>query len=166
MIKPFSDNLIFMDAEFSTIQPDRGEIISIALIKQSGEELYLELEYDPATIDDWVKENVLPKLTGPVVNRASAWQRLNDFIGVNHPYVVSYINHFDVVFYWKTFWQFKERPTYDYWFPLDLATLLFFSGIDPRGYLHRTTEDQHNALTDARLLKESYEKLLAETAQG
>ncbi|MBN2585488.1 hypothetical protein JXA59_02465 [Patescibacteria group bacterium] len=164
MIKPFSSNLLFMDAEFSTINPAVGEIISIALIKPTGEELYLEIEHDPNTLDDWVKENVIPKFTGPLVSRAAAWEKLNEFIGPNHPYVVSYINHFDVVFFWKTFGMPKDRPTYDYWFPLDMATLLFFSGVDPRGYIHQPIIDQHNALTDTRLLKAGYEKLLADNA--
>jgi len=162
MIKPFSDNLLFMDAEFSTIDPSTGEIISIAFIKPTGEELYLEIEHDPNTLDDWVKENIIPHFTGNLVSKAEAKQQIDDFIGHDHPYVVSYINHFDVVFYWRTFGLPDILPTYDYWFPLDLATLIFFSGIDPRKYLHRRTKDQHNALTDAQLLKESYEKLLAE----
>lgn len=163
MIKPFSDNLIFMDAEFSTIKPDVGEIISIALIKPTGEELYLELEHDPNTLDDWVKENVIPQFTGPLLSKPEAWKKINDFIGNEHPYIVAYINDFDVVFFWKAFWYAKERPTYDYWFPLDFATLLFFSGIDPRKYPPQRPDSEHHALSDARLLKDSYYQLLSET---
>lgn len=151
-----------MDAEFSTIDPNIGEIISIAFVKPTGEELYLEIEHDPKTLDDWVKENIIPRLDGNFVSKTDAKQQIDDFIGKDHPYVISYINHFDVVFYWRTFGLPEILPTYDQWFPLDLATLIFFNGIDPRKYLHRKTNEQHNALTDARLLKESYEKLLAE----
>lgn len=162
MIKPFSNNLIFMDAEFSTIDPSKGEIISIAFIKPGGEELYLEIEHDPATLDDWVKENIVPHFTGNFVGKAEAKQQIDAFIGHDHPYVISYINHFDVVFYWRTFGLPEILPTYDQWFPLDLATLLFFNGIDPRHYGPKRETDSHNALGDARRLQASYTQLLGE----
>lgn len=149
-----------MDAEFSTIDPNIGEIISIAFVKPTGEELYLEIEHDPEQLDNWVKENIIPWLNGNFISKADAKRQIDAFIGKDHPYVISYINHFDVVFYWRTFGLPEVLPTYDHWFPLDLATLIFFSGIDPRKHLHQTIKDQHNALADARLLKESYYQLL------
>jgi len=162
MIKPFSDNLVFMDAEFSSIDPSKGEIISIAFIKPTGEELYLEIAYDSSTLDDWVKEHVVPKLSGAALPKAEAKQRIDEFLGQDHPYVVSHINHFDVTFFWRTFGLPAKLPTYDYWFPLDFATLLFFSGIDPRHYGREHKTDAHSALADAQRLKDSYEQLLGE----
>ncbi len=45
-MKSFSENIIFFDTEFSSLNPYEGEILSIGLVKPNGEELYLELEYD------------------------------------------------------------------------------------------------------------------------
>ena len=45
-MKSFSDNIIFLDAEFSTLDPYEGEILSIGLVKLNGDNLYLELEYN------------------------------------------------------------------------------------------------------------------------
>lgn len=59
--KPFTDNVIFMDTEFSTNDPYEGEILSIALVKLDGEELYLELEFE-GEANEWVKKHILPKL--------------------------------------------------------------------------------------------------------
>ena len=43
MSGPFSNNVIFYDAEFSNVDPYTGELLSIGMVKVSGEELYLEL---------------------------------------------------------------------------------------------------------------------------
>src|SRR4030066_1628453 len=44
-MKPFSDNIVFLDTEFSSLDPYKGEILSIGLVKMNGDGLYLELEY-------------------------------------------------------------------------------------------------------------------------
>lgn len=67
-MKPFSDNVIFVDTEFSSLNPYKGEVLSIGLVKINGEELYLELEYQ-GEVDDWPKQNILPTLKSPKVNR-------------------------------------------------------------------------------------------------
>jgi hypothetical protein len=43
---PYTDNLIFYDSEFSSLDPYEGEILSIGMVKPNGQELYLELEYE------------------------------------------------------------------------------------------------------------------------
>jgi len=43
---PFSKNIIFLDTEFSSLDPYKGEMLSIGLAKLDGSELYLELEYE------------------------------------------------------------------------------------------------------------------------
>jgi hypothetical protein len=56
-------NLIFFDSEFSSNDPVTGEILSLALIKPTGEELYLELEFS-GDVSSFVRSHVLPYLTG------------------------------------------------------------------------------------------------------
>ena len=53
--KPYSKNIIFLDTEFSSLDSNKGEILSIGLVKLDGKELYLELEYD-SPVSDWVKK--------------------------------------------------------------------------------------------------------------
>ena len=45
IMKPYSGNIVFLDTEFSTLDPYNGEILSIGLVKMNGEELYVELKH-------------------------------------------------------------------------------------------------------------------------
>jgi len=168
-MKPFSNNIIFLDTEFSTLNPYKGEILSVGLIKLNDEELYLELEYN-GEYEDWVKENILPNLKGPKVNREEAIKRIKEFIGEEKPFMVGYVNQFDAV-YWKKLFNNKENPCY--WIPIDFASILFALGIDPESYYTENKNNffeklgidvrkykKHNALDDAKLLKETYLKLI------
>lgn len=164
-MKPFSDNIIFVDTEFSTLDPYKGEILSIGLVKQNGEELYLELEYD-GEYNDWVKENILPTLKGFKISREEAVIKIQEFIGDSKPFMVSFVNSFDVIYSYKLS---RERNPF-FWVPIDFASILFSLGInpDPEGYLEFArslginTEQykQHNSLDDAKLLREVYLKML------
>jgi hypothetical protein len=69
--RPFSDNVIFVDTEFSSLDPYKGEILSVGLVKLRGEELYLELECD-GEIDEWPKKNILPTLKQKKYSKAEA----------------------------------------------------------------------------------------------
>jgi len=72
----FSDNIIFFDTEFTTLDPTKGELMSIGLVKlKTGRELYLELEYDKLTAEQWVKKHVIPSLTGTKVSKSEARER-------------------------------------------------------------------------------------------
>lgn len=170
-MEPFSNNVIFFDAEFTSLDPTNGEIISLALVKQSGEELSLDLEIpDGAAIDPWVTEHVLPHLTGEKISRGAACERVQAFVGTGKPYLVAFVNQFDAVFLHKLFglnrWPF-------HWLPLDFASMLYASGLNPEGLfdadktlsktldIPRTKDHQmHVALNDARLLRDVYLKLL------
>lgn len=71
MIKPFLDNFVLIDTELSDLNHYKGELISIGIVKQNGEEPYLELEYD-GEVNPFVAENVLPKPTGNKTSREQA----------------------------------------------------------------------------------------------
>src|SRR5277367_3332583 len=107
-MKPFTDNIIFLDTEFSSLDPYEGEILSIGLIKPSGEAFYIELEYD-GPVSDWVKEHILPTLKGPKFSREEAKRKIKEFIGDSKPYMVAYVNQFDDVYFHKLF-QGDELP--------------------------------------------------------
>lgn len=166
---PFSNNIVFLDTEFSTLDPYKGEILSIGIVKLDGSELYLELEYQGET-NDWVKKNILPTLTKPKISRQKAIQDINEFIGDQKPYVISYVNQFDTIYLYKLT-GINGHPFF--WLPIDFASILFSLGIQPENYnpenpdnflkdidIDITKYHQHNALDDAKLLREVYLKMI------
>ncbi len=171
MAKTFSDNIIFYDAEFTSLNLRGGELLSIALVKPTGEELYLELDYT-APLDPWVEKNVIPTLNQEKISRAEARNKITVFIGEEHPYIVAYVNQFDSVFWYDLFESPKEHPVF--WVPIDFATILFANGYDPVSLnkqrffdelgLNREDYGKHNALDDARLLKDVYLKFTEKMA--
>lgn len=164
--KPFSDNVIFVDTEFSSLDPHKGEILSIGLVKMNGEELYLELEYD-GEFDEWPKKHVLPTLSQKKHSREEAKKKIIEFVGDGKPYAVAYVNQFDMIYNYKLF-GIDGHPFY--WLPIDFASFLFFQGIDPE-VICKSDEDffkkvdidpqhTHNALEDARKLRHVYLKMI------
>lgn len=156
--------IIFLDTEFSSLDPYKGEILSIGLVKESGEELYLELEHE-GEVDDWPREHILPTLKEKKVNREEAKQKIRDFVGKNEPIMMAYVNQFDTLYIYKLFTTF-DHPFF--WMPLDFASILYSLGYNPLDYYEKQKEfvgklgidgkkfTQHNALDDAKLLRETY----------
>lgn len=157
-----------MDTEFSSLNPYQGEILSIDLVKMNGDGLYLELEYDgPA--DPWVVENIIPSLTAVKVSRKQAIEKVKEFIGNTKPYIMAYVNQYDVIYTYKLFGN-VEKPFF--WIPIDFGSILFGYGIDPEAYFPKDKKNffkqigidaskyrEHNALDDAKLLREVYLKM-------
>jgi DNA polymerase III epsilon subunit-like protein len=168
---PFSQNIIFLDTEFSSLNPYNGEILSIGLVKLNGEELYLEIE-NKNVCDDWVKKNILPTLNEPKLSREEAIEKVRKFVGKENPYIVSYVNQYDVIYTYKLFCN-NKKPFH--WLPIDFASILFGLGVDPEAYsvedknnffkkigIDASKYHEHNALDDARLLREVYLKMTIE----
>ncbi|MFH1671303.1 MAG: hypothetical protein ABH889_00805 [Candidatus Portnoybacteria bacterium] len=170
-IQPFSDNIIFYDSEFTSLDPYKGEILSIGLVKMNGEELYLELEYD-GEVSNFVKDNVLPYLKGEKVSRDEARDKIREFIDGKESYLVAYIDSYDSI-YWNKLFKIKDSTKDDqkpaFWMTIDFASILFGLGIDPEAYNYQDKKNfykkigvdaskykEHNALDDARLLREVY----------
>jgi len=134
------------------------------MVKPNGDELYLEIEHK-GEISDWVKKNVLPYFTGPAIPREEAKSIIKDFVGPDSPYLVSYVNQFDIIYWYKLF-TIEGQPAY--WIPIDFASILFGYGLNPSGLSDRkfladieidiSQYRKHHALDDAKLLKEAYIK--------
>jgi hypothetical protein len=164
MPNPFSENIIFFDTEFSDLDPYKGEILSLGMVKPNGQELYLEIEYN-GEVSDWVKDNVIPYLKGPKLSRNEAKLKIREFVGPAEPYLVSYVNQFDAIYWYKLF-GVDDHPAY--WIPIDFASILFGFGINPEDYsnpiflkelgIEAGKYQKHNALEDAKLLREIYLK--------
>lgn len=163
MKNAFSDKIIFFDTEFTSLDPVVGELMSIGMVKSTGEELYLELEYEHEP-HPWVIEHVIPFLTNQKVSKSEARQRLIDFLGPDKPYLMAYVNQFDAIYWYKLFESAQEHPAF--WIPLDFASVLFASGRDPGSMgqtaffeelgIDKSVYQEHNALSDAKLLRDVY----------
>lgn len=163
-------NIIFMDGEFAQLKADGIDLLSIALIKPTGEELYLELEFE-GEIDPWVKQNVIPYLNKKKVSKEEAIKKIRKFVGDSKPNIIAYINMFDWMGICKLFnannpQQISEKIPF-HWVPIDLSSILFEKGIAIGTPLDKIAEQrginisnmhQHNALDDARILKKVYEE--------
>lgn len=160
----YSKNIIFMDGEFNGLKADGTEFLSLAFIKPNGNELYLEIETD-SELDGWVKDNVVPHLTGKKVTKEIAIQKIKDFLGDEKPYLIADVNQFDWMGICGLFGVWNVPFFY---IPIDFASVLWSKGIDPDINREEFAKKQgidisnfkkHNALDDTRVLKALYEKL-------
>jgi hypothetical protein len=171
MPKPFSDNVIFYDSEFSSLDPKIGEILSVGMVKPNGEELYFELEFD-GEVDPWVSEHVVPFLKDEKISKDEAIERMKKFAGSKTPFLVSYISGYDVVYLKKILGHDKDGMFN--WRPIDVASLCFalglnpgtFGDVDDNGLFDEMGIDykkyrEHHALDDAKLLRDFYMKFFS-----
>lgn len=166
MNDPFSQNIIFYDTEFTHLDARTGELLSLALVKLNGEELYIEFDYH-GEVHPWVKEHVLPTLTSEKkYTKEEAKEAIWGFIGEGKPYLVAYVNQFDSIFWYDLFASPQDHPVF--WIPIDFASMLFATGLDPASMgkdkfldsmgIDKSMFSVHNALDDAKLLRLVYKK--------
>ena len=174
-LKPYEpDNLIFIDTEFTSLEPATGEILSLAIIKLNGEELYLEIDYS-GDVDPWVKRHILPTLTVPKVTAKEACQQIRDFLGSKMPFAVAYVDNYDSLYFVKMFGAGKLPFK---WMTIDFSSILFANGVNPTKFLATesgaktfyrslgidlTKYQQHHALDDARLVRDVWLKITSES---
>lgn len=161
--------IVFFDTEFTHLDHKKGELLSIGLIDEQGRDLYLELEHGPPdTMHPWVVEHVLPYLTGETITRDTACEKIRSFMSEvgESPYLMAYVNQFDAIYWYELFGDPKDHPAF--WIPLDFASILFAHGFHPESMRDATfftrigidekVYQKHNALDDARLLRDVYTK--------
>ena len=172
MLEPFEKkNIIFIDTEFSDLDPYKGEILSVGIIKLSGEELYLELEHDGES-SEWVAQHILPTLKEPKVSREVADLKICEFIGDSLPFAVGFVDNYDVIYLTKIFGHGKLPFK---WVTIDFASILFAIGVNPvkfqmdssgaRSFYRKLGIDmknyrQHHALDDAKLVRDVWMKVV------
>lgn len=169
---PALKNIIFYDGEFTSLNPYTGELLSVAMVTQEGKELYREIE-PKGELSDWDKEYVVPYLKGHFISQEKAKDEITQFLGKDQPHLVCFVPQYDIIFLHKLFKiGGGEQDTLPYhWMPIDFASILFSLGINPRQYSDTNPEffaelgvdiekyQKHNALDDARLLREVYNAL-------
>ena len=173
LLTMFSDNVIFFDGEFTTLEPTTGRLLSLALVKPSGEYLYLELETGDAQVHPWTAEHVVPLLTAPKISDDEAREKIRAFVGDGRPFLVAKTNQFDWVFLAKLIGIQKKDEGGDIfnWRPIDFTSILFGRGVDPSTPSTVLAKEmgvdipenfrEHHALSDAQLLRALYLKFTA-----
>ncbi len=169
--------IIFFDTEFTYLDARKGELLSLALVKDTGEELYIEFEQPaPDHMDPWVVEHVLPALSGThILSKEDAKEKIREFVGTEKPYIMAYVNQFDSIYWYDLFSDPQKHP--GFWIPLDFASILFAHGFDPESMGKQEFFDRigvnksdyatrdHNALEDAKLLREVYRRFTSYIGQ-
>jgi hypothetical protein len=176
---------LFLDTEFTGLH-QKTTLISLALVAESGEEFYAEFtDYDPLQLNDWLKENVLPKLyitnnvlfdkkqngiylKGDSVTIKEALQKwISQFKGVE---VWADVLAYDWVLFCELFGGALNIPANIFYAPFDIATLFRIKDIiTPTGqnaedisryeFAEQDSVKQHNALYDANAEKICWEKI-------
>lgn len=165
-----SENLIFVDTEFSSLDPDIGELLSVGVVKLDGSQLYLELEHTGES-SEWVKQNVEPNLTDVKLTPDKAKTAIIEFLEGTNPYAVAYVDNYDLIYLTKLF-GVGNLPFR--WMTIDMTSILFGLGKNPVKYapdqpgaksaykklsIDLTKYRKHHALDDAKLLRELWLKL-------
>lgn len=169
---------VFFDTEFTGLHQNTT-LISIGLIAETGETFYAELtDYNIKQVDDWIEKNVLLNLifskghNKPDNNQYEIMGNRYEIAGALH----NWLSQFESVEIWSDCLSYDwvlfnqlwghafNIPKNVYYIPFDICTLFKIKNIDPDINRERfiewpDSENKHNALWDARVIKACYEKL-------
>lgn len=176
-ITPFSDQLLFFDAEFTSLEYEKSELLSFGAVTMSGETYYCEIQQDHSNSSDFVQEHILPTLNGPKISIDQARAEITAFVrkyyGDHHPYLATFVYKYDA-YHWYKLFGYDDDLTHR--IILDFASMLFALGIDPERNSAAQRDDflrglgvdvdrfaKHNALDDALILREAYNALTVST---
>jgi hypothetical protein len=131
---------LYVDTEFNG---HGGALISMAVVSDDGREWY-EVHECPDPIHPWVAEHVMPKLRKPAVSGAAFRQSLHQFLDQFDTPTVFVDWPADLVHFFNSF----VGETYENVLRLSCKAILF------QGKAEFTPDDPHNALSDARALRD------------
>lgn len=149
---------VWFDTEF--IEDGKTiDLISIGAVREDGRMFYAEnSECDRAKASDWVRKNVLPKLSDgqSAMTREKIAEAIVEFAG-EKPEFWAYYADYDWVVLCQLFGTMMDLPKGWPMFCMDIKQLCVSKG-NPR--LPKPTVE-HNALSDARWNQEMWEFLSA-----
>jgi hypothetical protein len=147
---------LYLDCEFAE-KRGRVKLISIALVRDNGDEFYaVSAAFKARECNDWVKRHVLPKLPPMAARKTPAQiaKAMRAFIGKPQPQVWTWYGAYDwVLFSWAMGGSMVDLPEGYPMAPLDLKQSLYERSL-PESVLPATPRDEHNALVDARWLRD------------
>lgn len=150
----------FFDTEF--IEDGKTiDLVSIGMVCSDGREYYaISTEFDSTKADGWVKRNVLDKLESDphyYKPRNQIRDEILDFVD-EKPEFWAYYADYDWVVFCQLFGRMIDLPKHFPMFCMDLKQLLFMLD-NPK--VPKLDEDvAHNALTDAKWVRDTYHNLL------
>lgn len=162
-IRPPREN-IFFDSEFvhdgKTIMP-----ISLGLVKETGEELYMEFRFDRkrAEAHDFVRETVLPLLQGKEHPIGDIRRMLIEFCGLRPLFWAWFAAH-DWLLLTQVFGTFEKLPTGWPMFCMDLRQSFEEKGARAH-WLPQQPRKRHHALEDALWARKTYFALYPDRVQ-
>lgn len=179
---------IFFDTEFTGLHKDTT-LISIGFVTENNKEFYAELtDYDRTQLEPWTNKNVLPNLlydkytTFTHIEKNNVHMKGNKYklkdeltrwfstLSKEKHIIVSDCLSYDWVLFNNIFGHAFNIPKNINYIPLDISTYLWAKGFNPNisremfisntNFYKITTEQKHNALYDAKTIKEVFFKLL------
>ena len=178
--------LIFFDTEFTELTQS-AKLLSIGMVADTGEKFYAEFtDFDPARLNEWIKENVVANFYLQKSNYADAGNiKIKDDTGEIATAIKVWLGQFkeegknvpiqfwgdspawDWILFCELFGGSFKRPANIHYMCMDLATVFQIKGYDPdcmrANFLnenHITIEGhQHNALYDALVTQKCYDVL-------
>ena len=169
---------IFFDMEFTGLRQHTTPI-SLGIVTEGlVRSFYWEFnDYDPAQVDEWVGDNVLPQLgkhgcgVGLAAWSAGVGSReecavslrlwLNEMSGPIE--VWSDCLAYDWVLFCELFGRAKKLPDRVFYIPQDISTLLWAAGVDPdinrEEFAGVKGDHKHFALWDAQVIFYCFRKL-------
>lgn len=153
---------LWFDTEF--IDDGRTiDLLSIGVIRDDGESFYAEpAEADRQQASPWVRENVLPHLTGPVLSRAEIARQLVAFAG-SEPEWWAYFAAYDWVSLCQLYGPMINLPDGWPFYCRDVQQLADQLHIDLEAELPPPTI-AHNALRDAEWTRDAWKLCQARNA--
>jgi hypothetical protein len=179
-----SKTKIFFDTEFTGLHQNTT-LISIGLISECGKTFYAELtDYDKSQIDDWLQNNVIDNLILSEIEHGLLAPYDKDkvefkgdsiclkellknwLLQFNEVEIWSDCLSYDWVLFNQIFGHAFNIPKNVYYIPFDICTLFYAKGIDAdisREEFSGMSENsvKHNALWDAKVIRECFKKLSA-----
>ncbi len=133
------------------------QLLSIGIVAEDGREFYAELDdADETYASDWVKENVLPHLTGLKSSREQVAQDILQFVAGDHsPEFWAYFADYDWVVFCQIFGAMIDLPKGFPMFCNDLKQEMKARGVE-RSDLPEQLGAAHSALEDARWVRRAH----------
>jgi len=184
-LKQINMTKVFFDTEFTGLHQNTT-LVSIGLVAETGETFYAEFtDFDKSQVNDWLQENVIDRLyleDGKYTGNPKEWtiKACTEFVKAA---LTEWFAKFDKVEIWsdclsydwvlfcQIFGHAFNIPSNVYYIPFDICTLFKAQGVDPDisrekyaygEYLSEMKDQKHNALWDAKVIRDCYLKL-AET---
>lgn len=148
----------FLDTEFSERRGSM-ELISIGIVAEDGREFYsVSSEFDPSKVNDWVRDNVLPKLpeSKDRLSYRELGKRIKEFVGSDVPEFWAYYADYDWVLFCWCFGAMIDLPQGWPMFCMDFKQFMIDRGLSKRDLPEQDKSTEHDALVDARWLRDAW----------